>query len=81
MGYISRELNNWTSLTTLQLDKNQLSGPIPMQIGELKYLQSFFLWGNFRELYHRLSGIVLSFMHLISQEISLQDQSGTRFSV
>ncbi|GAA0150751.1 hypothetical protein LIER_09618 [Lithospermum erythrorhizon] len=40
------EVSNCSSLTAVQLDKNQLSGSIPLQVGNLKNLQSFFLWGN-----------------------------------
>ncbi|KAJ4847502.1 hypothetical protein Tsubulata_012251, partial [Turnera subulata] len=50
-GPIPPELSNCSSLVVLDASANDLSGEIPgdigkLSVGNLKYLQSFFLWGN-----------------------------------
>ncbi|XP_047959715.1 LRR receptor-like serine/threonine-protein kinase FLS2 [Salvia hispanica] len=46
MGAIPSEIENMSSLLTLNLIKNQLSGLIPPTIGKMKQLQRLYLGGN-----------------------------------
>ncbi|KAG6642324.1 hypothetical protein CIPAW_09G134600 [Carya illinoinensis] len=61
-GNILREIGNLSSLTSLLLDNNQFTGPIPMTMGKLHKLEALYLQNNKPEASNELTGGILECM-------------------